>query len=163
MSSQGYELQVLLELREGSKKEAEDDLARCVAGLSAAKQEVVALQSKLAQAKDKRRMLREKYDAEAAQPGALVGSMYQAQNYLRGLKADEALIEDEIRKAQENVVSAQQLVTRARKTLIEAATELEAVLAHQKQWKEEQDTLKKRKQSAAMDDIAARIWREKQS
>lgn len=163
MSGESYELQVLLELREQARDEAQDLVAARVAALAQAKLEVKALEQKLRDAVQNRLSLREKYTREAATSGGLAGGLYQVSNYLRSLEEDERHVEREIEASKKNVISAQQSVEDARKQLVEAATELEAVLSHHTQWAAEQRVLADRKHSAAMDDIAARIWRENQS
>ena len=163
MAQEAYELQVLMDLREQARDEAQDLVAARVAELHQAQLVVKALEQKLRDAIQNRLSLREKYSREAATSGGLAGGLYQVSNYLRALEEDERQIEREIEGSKKNVISAQRSVDDARKQLVEAATELEAVISHHQQWAAEQRVLADRKQSAAMDDIAARIWRENQS
>ena len=154
-----YELQVLLELREQARDDAQDEVARQVSELEARKRLVREKQQELSDAIAKRERLRREYDERAAASDDLVGGhLYNVTNYLRGLRQDEVGLEEAIVLAEREVVTQQEQVERARQALIEAATELEAVLSHYEAWSQEQRLLSDRKQSAAMDDIAARIW-----
>ena len=48
----------------------------------------------------------------------------------------------------------------AQQALTDADTQLEAVLSHQAAWQRERDHERQRKEEAAMDDVAARLWKE---
>lgn len=163
MAQDAYELQVLLELRERARDEAQDEVAVQVAALTQCEKAVRAVEQKLRDAITKREQLRKDYDQRATQGDMLARQLYNVTNYLRGLREDEALIGEEIEQARKHVVTQQQCVTDARQSLMKAATELEAVLSHHTKWRDEQRVLAERKESSAMDDIATRLWRENQS
>ena len=158
-----YDLEVLLELREQKKEGAEQEYADAVAELGRRKEYLArqreALREMVAQRERERERFARRRDAGEATSGELV----QFRGYIRGLKQDEAEMEAEIERAEEAVETQQERVGQAREGLSEAIRELEAVEQHREEWEAEQQRVTKRRESSAMDDVAARIWRENNS
>ena len=157
---QEYELDVLLSLREKAKDEAEDNVAAQIAQGHALERARVQAVEALEQAVEARKAACQRFDRKVAAQGTNMAAMRQFDDYLRGLKAHEVQLGAAIEQARLAVVEQQQIIDAAQATLIESVRELKAVESHHEAWLKEQRTIAQRKQSHAMDDIAARLWRE---
>lgn len=158
--AQEYELDVLLSLRHKAKDEAEDNVAAQIAhghALQRAHQQAIAT---LDQARAARKAACARFDAKVAAQGINMGAMSQFDDYVKGLKAHEGDLDEAIVEAAQAVEAQQQVIDEAHATLIESVRELKAVESHHEAWLHEQRTIAQRKQGHAMDDIAARLWRE---
>lgn len=156
-----YELQVLLELREQARESAEDALAEQNALLNERQQDVTRARQAHRAAVQRKASEVAAFDERVATGAASMGELRMFEGYKRGLAADieEALAG--VERARQAVRAQEKEVARAQQHLGEAVRELEAVQQHHDAWAQEQRVLEQRKQEAAMDEIAARLWREK--
>lgn len=163
MSDDEYDLEVLLELREDEKEEAQQAYADEMQELERRKDYVESLRGEREALRAERREWREEFDRRRSEEGLGPEEAQQYENYLRGLKSDESDLDEEIERARRAVEEQRRRVEEAREALNEAIKQLEAVERHREDWEEEQERLQRRKEAERMDDIAARIWREEQS
>ncbi|MEM1348783.1 MAG: hypothetical protein AAGI01_09525 [Myxococcota bacterium] len=158
-----YQLGVLLEVREREQAEAEEALALEQKELRRSLRAVDAAQ----QARDEatRRVARERraMDERIASGTAGVAELAMFDGFMRGLREDVADAQGAIEGALERARQREAEVGRAQVALAQAVRALEAVRQHERKWKAERDVVARRRESSAMDDIAARIWREKNS
>lgn len=162
MANEQYELQVLLELREGARKAAEEALAAEMAALEQRRRAASAAREALAQAERGRAAQVEAFDARRMAQGVEIAVWRAFDDYVRGLKAREAELAEGIRAADRAVAAQQAQVKRANEALLAATQEVEAVEQHKAQWQAEQRLEQARKEDDAMDDVAVRLWRSQQ-
>ncbi|MFP4598345.1 MAG: hypothetical protein ACOC9W_01060 [Persicimonas sp.] len=159
--SDNYDLQVLLELREREQEEAEDEYAQELAELKRREDFVAKKRADLEAAVARRREACARHDQRVSSGEATLAQMNTFETYVSGLRSDELGIEESIERAQRAVEQQKEAIARAKAELIEATRELEAVVKHKDNWQEEQAAVQQRRQSAAMDEVAARRWMEK--
>jgi flagellar export protein FliJ len=162
MANEQYDLQVLLDLREGARKAAEEALAAEMAVLEQRRRAAVAAREALAQAERGRVAEVAAFDARRMAQGVEIAVWRAFDDYVRGLKAREAELAEAIRAAERAVVAQQAQVKRANEALLAATQEVEAVEQHRAQWQAEQRLEQARKDDDAMDDVAVRLWRSQQ-
>ncbi len=160
MSDNEYELKVLLELRERARDEAQD----------AYTEQLQVQHTREREAQDARQRLREFHEDAARQRASFdekvrggevgIAQLAMFEDYQRGQRAHAAELEAAIKRADAAVAAQRQQVERAQQALTDADTQLEAVLSHQAAWQRERDHERQRKEEAAMDDVAARLWKE---
>lgn len=158
-----YDLKVLLELRGRVKEEAEEQYGVQLHELERRKRVTIACRQDLEAAVLRRGELCEAFDVEMIEKSLAMVDVHRFDAYIEGLKLDEKEMARAIERAE--MAEAVQVgeVEAARLGLLEASRQLKAVEKHHEQWQAEQKVLLERKQSDALDDIAARIWREQHS
>ncbi len=156
-----YKLKALLKLRRQEHENAEDEYAREVQELRRREEFVANKRAELAEAKQRRKEACEQHDERMARDGGTLAQIRAFDDYLAGLIADEERLEESIARAERSVEQQKREVARAKQELIEATKELKAVEKHREKWEDEQATKEQRKRSAAMDEVAARRWMEK--
>jgi len=156
-----YQLGVLLELRERAQSDAEEELARAQQELT--RRRKAAVDARAARDAAAQRVLDERraMDERIACGDAGVTELAMFDGYMRGLREDVADAELRIEDAEAHALEQVDVVSRAQAALADAVRELEAVRQHEKNWKAEREVVARRRESSAMDDVAARIWREK--
>lgn len=159
MAQEEYDLDVLLSLREQDKSQAEDALACALAELTRCEQAVAQAQQNLQDAITQRRAACAAFDDRMAKQGGAIMAMRQFDDYVRDLKRQEADLQLAIDEAVQAHAAQKQDAFQKQATLADTIRELKAVEQHHQQWLQEQDRQTQRKQSLAMDDIAARLWR----
>ena len=161
MGDDQYELGVLLQLRERARDEAQDDLAAQTAELARRQKVLEEARGALEAAIEERHDQRRRFNDKLSQGGVSLGSMQMFEDYVRGLVQREGELEGAIRDREGEVSAQREAIAAAQRSLNEAITQLKAVESHKKGWQEERDSEARRKESAAMDEIAARRWRER--
>lgn len=156
-----YNLQTLLDLRRQEQENAEDAYARELQELKRREELVAAKRTELADAAAERKRACQEHDERMARDGATLSQIQAFDAYLAGLKEDESRLQESIEIAERSVAQQQREVTKAKQALIDATKELKAVEKHKEKWEAEQAEKEQRKRSAAMDEVAARRWMEK--
>lgn len=155
-----YPLQALRELRDRAKQQAMEGLAEALAEVERAAARVKGAVDELASARELRARKVREFDDGVAAGRAGIAQMRTFEHYRQRLLDEEReLLEAiEARKAEER--RAREASAQARVELEDAATQLEAVVKHRDGWDAERAVIRQRKDEAAMDEVATRIWRE---
>ena len=161
--SESYDLQVLLELREQARDAAQDACAAALAAMREAERDAQRARDDLTAAQDARAQASARFDARSARGEVGLADITGFELYLRGLKQDEARLTEAIREADAEIVRRQLQVHQAQQALGDAVRELKAVESHKESWEAERALDARRKESMAMDEIAARLWRQEHS
>jgi|AP45_3_1055517.scaffolds.fasta_scaffold29151_2 flagellar export protein FliJ len=159
MADNDYDLEVLLELRTKAKDDAEEAVSEAIAEVSRREHAVQDARSGLEKARITRKKECDAFDNRCVGGGVGIGQIQQFGDYVRALEANEDQIEIEIERLLARVQQGRREVEMARSALAEAVKELEAVRSHKEQWQKERDLVARRRESAAMDEVAARLWR----
>jgi flagellar export protein FliJ len=159
MADADYELQVLLELRERAREQAEEAYAAQLSALEARRRAVAEAKQAVVVAQGKRLEEVRAFDAKRHAQGVEIAAWRAFDDYVRGLVAHEAELAGAVRAAEQAVIAQQAVVKRANEALLAATQELEAVEQHKEQWRAERRVEQARKDDDAMDDVAVRLWR----
>ncbi|MBA2663119.1 MAG: hypothetical protein H0U74_12555 [Bradymonadaceae bacterium] len=155
-----YELASLLELRERQRDDAELTYASEMAELERHRRAVAELDRRLERAQSERAARCAAFDAQLSEQSLPLVEVHRFDAWIDGLKLDEQQLRDELTQARDDERAQRTALERAHVALHEATLQLKAVEKHHESWLSEQKLLAQRKQSDALDDIAARIWRE---
>lgn len=158
-----YDLKVLLDLRGRAKEDAEQEYGAQLNELERRKRVTIECCEALEAAIVRRKQLCEAFDVEIVEKSVAMADVHRFDAYIEGLKLDEKDMQRAIKRAELAESVQEREVEEARIGLLEASRQLKAVEKHHEQWLAEQKVLMDRKQSDALDDIAARIWREQHS
>jgi flagellar export protein FliJ len=158
--SDPYKLQALLGMREQEQLDAEEEYAREIQELRRRDNFVQRKQSELVAHRDSRRSACAAHDARRFSGEATLVEIRGFDAFLDGMKLDEAKLLNEIELARRSRDQQKSEVARAKESLIEATKELKAVQKHREKWEREQAKDAARRNSAAMDEVAARLWME---
>jgi dsRNA-specific ribonuclease len=160
MAKEEYPLQALRELRERAKDDAMEALAGAIAEEEAAKQRVTDAVRELAEARELRARKAREFDADVAAGRAGIAQMRTFDHYRLRLLDEEASMGARIEELRAAAREAGEVSAARRAELEDAATQLEAVVKHRGGWDAERAMIRQRKDEAAMDEVATRIWRE---
>ena len=160
MAKEEYPLQALRELRERAKDDAMEALAGAIAEEEAAKQRVTDAVRELAEARELRARKAREFDADVAAGRAGIAQMRTFDHYRLRLLDEEAAMGARIEELRAAAREAGEVSAARRAELEDAATQLEAVVKHRGGWDAERAMIRQRKDEAAMDEVATRIWRE---
>ena len=160
MGQGDYELEVLLELREQARDEAREQLAAEVGELERLRQRAQALADELEAAEAERERQCARFDRKCAAGEVGVAQLQTFDDYVRGLRQSERELARRVTDAREDARAQQLAVEAARAELSRTVRELKAVEAHREDWEQQRQQRARRKQDAAMDEVAARLWRE---
>jgi dsRNA-specific ribonuclease len=160
MANEEYPLQALRELRERAKDDAMEALAGAIAEEEAAKQRVTDAVRELAEARELRARKAREFDADVAAGRAGIAQMRTFDHYRLRLLDEEAAMGARIEELRAAAREAGEVSAARRAELEDAATQLEAVVKHRGGWDAERAMIRQRKDEAAMDEVATRIWRE---
>lgn len=155
-----YKLQALLGIREQEQLDAEQNYAREVQELSRRERVVEAKQDALKACIDARKQACIAHDKRRLSGEATMIEIHSFDTFLAGLKIDADRVRVEITEVQAEREQQRVVVARAKDALIEASKELKAVQKHHNKWQKEQAAEAARRDSAAMDEVAARLWAE---
>ena len=122
-----YRLQVLLEMRERAKEEAEQAFSNAVKALEKEKAEQKRLEEDLAKRKAERKQKVKAYLDQVMAKGAGINGLTMMNRYEERLKDEEAQVALEIERQKEAVKVAERLVEQRRREMAEAAKELKAI------------------------------------
>lgn len=158
--SDGYELAALLKIRAQQQEDAEEEYAREIQELQRRERFVQQKQQELAAREDARRAACIEHDQKRFAGALTMVEIQRFDGYLDGLRVDETNLKEEIERAGRSCEQQQTEVARAKQGLIEATKELKAVQKHRENWQSDQAREQARRDSAAMDEVAARLWME---
>lgn len=156
-----YRLQALLEIREQSKKEAEEAFASANQTLAAEKQRLLDEQARLKEMTEDRYARREEYARKLATGEMKVTDQSNAYRYLERLKEREAQQQLVIDGQQEQVREAEKAVRKRQEELVEAARDLEALVKHRDKWLAEVRKERMMKEEDALDEIGQTIFQQR--
>jgi hypothetical protein len=149
-----YRLQVLFEMREKAKDQAEEVYAE-------KKKLVVVEQKKLAEMKDElkamvqRRQDRKADYAERTRRGEYTINQIQANDrHIEKMKQQEAAYQVEIDRQQERVVEAERVADEAMQLLVKATQEFKALEKHKEKWQKQVRRELMMKEEETVEDIA---------
>jgi flagellar biosynthesis chaperone FliJ len=125
-----YRLQVLLEMRERAKEEAENAFSDAVKALEKEKAELKRLEEDLARRKAERKQKVKEYLDQVMAKGAGINGLTMMNRYEERLKDEEAQVALEIERQKEAIKVAERLVEQRRREMAEAAKELKAIEKH---------------------------------
>jgi flagellar biosynthesis chaperone FliJ len=125
-----YRLQVLLEMRERAKEEAENAFSDAVKALEKEKAELKRLEDELARRKAERKQKVKEYLDQVMAKGAGINGLTMMNRYEERLKDEEAQVALEIERQKEAIKVAERLVEQRRREMAEAAKELKAIEKH---------------------------------
>jgi flagellar biosynthesis chaperone FliJ len=125
-----YRLQVLLEMRERAKEEAENAFSDAVKALEKEKAELKRLEEDLAKRKAERKQKVKVYLDQVMAKGAGINGLTMMNRYEERLKDEEAQVALEIERQKEAIKVAERLVEQRRREMAEAAKELKAIEKH---------------------------------
>ena len=132
-----YRLQVLLEMRERAKEEAEQAFSDAVKALEKEKAEQKRLEEDLAKRKAERKQKVLAHMQQVMSKGAGVTGLTNMNRYEDRLKDEEAQVALEIERQKEAVKVAERLVEQKRREMAEAAKELKAIEKHKETWQKQ--------------------------
>lgn len=155
-----YELKVLLELRDRERQEAETDYADKLGAYHQAGQLVRSREDELRRLIDRRRRRCREFDEEIIQGPGMMARIQEFDHFVAGMRDEEREGQVRIEEAQEQQRRAQRAMRQSHERMLEAIKALKAVEKHYERWQKDAAVMQERKQSAQMDDIAARLWRE---
>jgi len=125
-----YRLQVLLEMRERAKEEAENAFSDAVKALEKEKAELKRLEEDLAKRKAERKQKVKAYLDQVMAKGAGINGLTMMNRYEERLKDEEAQVALELERQKEAIKVAERLVEQRRREMAEAAKELKAIEKH---------------------------------
>lgn len=155
-----YKLQALLGIREQEQLDAEEKYAREIQELSRREQRVEAKSRELTVCLEGRKKACIAHDKRRFAGEATMVEIQSFDVFLEGLKLDADQIRVELTRVEAQRDEQRCMVERAKDALIEATKELKAVQKHHENWQKEQTIEAARRNSAAMDEVAARLWAE---
>ncbi|NNB89299.1 flagellar assembly protein FliH [Corallococcus exiguus] len=122
-----YRLQVLLDMREKAKEEAEQAFSDAVKALAKEEQEQKRLEAELERRRKERKAKVAEYFQQIMAKGAGINGMNMMGRFEARLKDDEAQVALQIEHQKEVVRTAGRLVEQRRMLMAEAAKELKAI------------------------------------
>ena len=155
-----YELQVLFELRENEREEAERRYAQAMEQHEELSREVEKLQREHRQMIEKRKRTCRKFDEEIEEGGHTLEEIRRFDRYVSRLQDREEQMRDRVDQTRRKRRRAQKAVERAHDEMLEAIRQFQAVKAHYEDWQNDREVERRRKEAQKMDEIASRIWSE---
>lgn len=155
-----YKLKALLGIREQEQLDTEELCAREIQELSRRERLVEAKKDELRACLDGRKQACTAHDKRRFAGEAMMVEIQSFDIFLEGLKIDADRIRAELTLVEAQREQQRVEVERAKDALIEASKELKAVQKHHEKWQKEQAVEAARRNSAAMDEVAARLWAE---
>jgi flagellar export protein FliJ len=132
-----YRLQVLVEMRERAKKEAEQAFSDAIKALEKEKAELKRLEEDLERRKRERKQKVAAYLQEVMAKGAGINGLTMMNRYENRLKDEEAQVALDIERQKEAIKVAEKLVEQRRREMAEAAMELKAIEKHKETWQKQ--------------------------
>ncbi len=154
MSGAGSQLEVLVELRERERDEAQQILADHNAEAARLRREIEQLEADLA---DRRRREAGARDGVSATD---IAALRRADEFRRALEIEIEQLEETRRQRQGELDAALQRVAEARGELAEREAAVQAVQTRLDAHEHEERVLQKRRREAEMDEVALRRWKE---
>lgn len=154
-----YRLQVLLEMRERAKEEAEQAFSDAVKALEKEKAELKRLEADLEKRKAERKQKVMAYLQQVMAKGAAgVNSLNMMNRYEDRLKDEEAQVALEIERQKEAIKVAEKLVEQRRREMAEAAKELKAIEKHKETWQKQLRAERQAKEELNQEEIGNTLF-----
>jgi flagellar export protein FliJ len=132
-----YRLQVLVEMRERAKEQAEQAFSDAIKALEKEKKELQRLMEDLERRKRERKAKVAAYLQEVMAKGAGINGLNMMGRYENRLKDEEAQVALDIERQKEAIKVAEKLVEQRRREMAEAAMELKAIEKHKETWQKQ--------------------------
>jgi flagellar export protein FliJ len=132
-----YRLQVLVEMRERAKEQAEQAFSDAIKALEKEKKELQRLMEDLERRKRERKAKVAAYLQEVMAKGAGINGLNLMGRYEERLKDEEAQVALDIERQKEAIKVAEKLVEQRRREMAEAAMELKAIEKHKETWQKQ--------------------------
>lgn len=155
-----YKLDALLGIREQDQLDAESLYAQEIQELTRREELVGAKEDELSACLSERNSACRAHDKRRFSGAATMVEIQNFGVFLAGNKIDANRIRTELTRLEKKCAQQRVVVRRAKEALIEATKELKAVQKHHEKWQQEQAIEAERRNSAAMDEVAARLWAE---
>ncbi len=153
-----YRLQVLLEMRQRKKEEAEKGLGAALAAHKAELDKQQQMEAELARMVQKREQRKREYSEKAMRGAMSARDVAGAQTYLERLEEQEDVQKGAI-EAQKGVVAERQReVDAARAALVKATQELKALEKHKEKFVDDWKKEVQAKEEEVMDELAQQIF-----
>ena len=153
-----YRLQVLLEMRERAKEEAEQAFSNAVKALEKEKAEQKRLELELETRKAERKQKVLAYSQQVMAKGAGINGLTRMNRYEERLKDEEAQVALEIERQKEAVKVAERLVEQRRREMAEAAKELKAIEKHKETWQKQLRAERQAKEELNQEEIGNTLF-----
>ncbi len=162
MSDEEYELQVLLKLRKQERDEAEARYASALEAHQKIERKVQELE--LAHHRLARQRVEKcrAFDKRVASQPISMAEIHGFDRHVVGLRDAEEKAWQKVEQAKREQQRLRRQMETAHQQMLQALRQLKAVEKHYEKWQREQAVVQKRRQSAKMDDVAARLWRGQQ-
>jgi flagellar export protein FliJ len=157
MSQGKYKLQVVLDLRERKKREAEKYLAMRRALLEEAEDELARRRRSVTEMRERQKALETKM-LEDLSKGTQAHQVVLCRTQLKDLRLQEEELEEKVRQQQTVVARAEQELEHARELLIAASKELQALEKHREGWQQQVLREERRREQKINDEIGAVMY-----
>ena len=155
---QAYRLQALLEIRQRTKEQKEQELGQCLQRLEAEKDRLAEMKQKLEEMVQDREQRTKEYANKQMRGEMSAQAMLGAQSYLERLKESEALQQELIRDQELVVGQRQDEVQAAREMLLEATQDLKTLEKHKEKWEEKNRKERQAKEEQEQDQVAQTVF-----
>jgi len=132
-----YRLEVLVEMRERAKEQAEQAFSDAIKALEKEKKELQRLMEDLERRKRERKAKVAAYLQEVMAKGAGINGLNLMGRYEERLKDEEAQVALDIERQKEAIKVAEKLVEQRRREMADAAMELKAIEKHKETWQKQ--------------------------
>jgi len=164
MAAPQYRLQTLIDLRERTKKEKEEELAESKKRHRVEQQKLEDLRKQLQEKKDGREAKQKEFAAKTQRGELGINGYLQAERYLKRVdKEIQDFEETEIKAQHKKVVFAEQEVEWANEEMLKALQEFKALEKHKEKWEINYKKEKAAKEELEAEEIAASIFNFKDS
>ena len=153
-----YRLQTLLEIRERTKKAAEEDFARAMRALAEEQEKLKGEEETLDKMIEDRHRRRDEYARKLTSGEMKITEQSNTHRYIERLKERELDQQTIIDAQKEQVREAEREVERAQEALVLATQELKALEKHKEKWAEEVRRERMMREEGAMDELGQAIF-----
>jgi flagellar biosynthesis chaperone FliJ len=159
---QEYRLQVVLDVRQHKKDEAERYLGECFAALKKAQDRLAELEQELVRMVAKRET-KQRENMEKAMRGEMTAQdALDANLFIKRMKEAEKMQEKAIQGQKAVVKQKEDNVQTAREEVIKATQELKAMQKHKNKWEEAIKKERESKEEETLDELAQTIYLDQQ-
>lgn len=158
-----YDLEVLLELRQRERDEAEQRYVEAMEDHRRLGRRIQELEHRRREMVSKRERERRSFEQKMADGGGKLAEIQSFDRYVAGLRDEEQKLVDKLEGLRRQHRRAREAMEQAHDEMVDAVRDLEAVNEHYESWRRQKETDERRRREAKMDDVAARMWRDNQS
>lgn len=156
-----YRLQTLLEMRERTKKEAEEYFAQAMNALAEEEAKLKEEEDSLERMIEDRQRRREEYSRKLAAGEMKITDQSSTYRYIERLKEHELDQQTIIDAQEEQVREAKREVERAQEALVAATQDLKALEKHKEKWAEQVRRERMLREEGVMDEIGQAIFQQR--